>query len=136
MTRRTRLTRDVRVREGFAIVTFGWLMASMFGALPFMLSGATASYTDAFFETISGFTTTGATIFADVEALPRGVLFWRSLTHWLGGMGIILLSLAILPFLGVGGMQLYKAEAVSYTHLDVYKRQCLRRTARTTSVCG
>ena len=110
MTRRTRLTRDVRVREGFAIVTFGWLMASMFGALPFMLSGATASYTDAFFETISGFTTTGATIFTDIEALPRGVLFWRSLTHWLGGMGIILLSLAILPFLGVGGMQLYKAE--------------------------
>lgn len=110
MARGTRLTRDVRVREGFAIVTFGWVLASLFGALPFMLSGATTSYTDAFFETISGFTTTGATIFADVEALPRGVLFWRSFTHWLGGMGIILLSLAILPFLGVGGMQLYKAE--------------------------
>lgn len=110
LVRLTRIERDVRVREGFAIVTFGWLLASAFGALPFVISGAVPSYTDAFFETISGFTTTGATILTDIEALPRGVLFWRSFTHWLGGMGIILLSLAILPFLGVGGMQLFKAE--------------------------
>ncbi|MCB0049912.1 MAG: TrkH family potassium uptake protein, partial [Caldilinea sp.] len=95
---------------GFAIVTFGWLLASAFGALPFVFSGAVPSYTDAFFETISGFTTTGATILTDIEAVPSGILFWRSFTHWLGGMGIILLSLAILPFLGVGGMQLFKAE--------------------------
>jgi trk system potassium uptake protein TrkH len=108
--RLTGIERDVRVREGFAIVTFGWLLASAFGALPFVISGAVPSYTDAFFETMSGFTTTGATILTDIEALPRGVLFWRSFTHWLGGMGIILLSLAILPFLGVGGMQLFKAE--------------------------
>ncbi|MEJ5247741.1 TrkH family potassium uptake protein [Caldilinea sp.] len=106
----TDIERDVRVREGFAIVTFGWLLAAAFGALPFVLSGAIPSYTDAFFETMSGFTTTGASILTDIEALPRGALFWRSFTHWLGGMGIILLSLAILPFLGVGGMQLFKAE--------------------------
>jgi trk system potassium uptake protein TrkH len=110
VTRLTRIERDVRVREGFAIVTFGWLLAAAFGALPFVISGAIPSYTDAFFETMSGFTTTGASILTDIEALPRGLLFWRSFTHWLGGMGIILLSLAILPFLGVGGMQLFKAE--------------------------
>ena len=110
VTRLTRIEREVRVREGFAIVTFGWVLAAAFGALPFVISGAIPSYTDAFFETMSGFTTTGATILTDIEAMPRGLLFWRSFTHWLGGMGIILLSLAILPFLGVGGMQLFKAE--------------------------
>jgi trk system potassium uptake protein TrkH len=110
IVRLTHLQQDVRVREGFAIVTFGWLLAATFGALPFVLSGALPSYTDAFFETMSGFTTTGASILTDVEALPRGLLFWRSFTHWIGGMGIILLSLAILPSLGVGGMQLFKAE--------------------------
>jgi trk system potassium uptake protein TrkH len=106
----TRLERDVRSREGFAIVTLGWILFSIFGALPFMLSGYIPSFTDAFFETMSGFTTTGATILVDIEKLPHGLLFWRSFTHWIGGMGIIVLSLAILPFLGVGGMQLFKAE--------------------------
>lgn len=108
--RMTDLNRSLRAREGFAIVTFGWLGFSFFGALPYIFHGAIPSFTDAFFETISGFTTTGATILTDIEALPHGLLFWRSLTHWLGGMGIIVLSLAILPFLGVGGMQLFKAE--------------------------
>lgn len=106
----TRRTRDVRAREGFAIVTLGWTFFSLFGCLPFLISGEISSLTDAFFETMSGFTTTGATILNDIENLPHGLLFWRSLTHWLGGMGIIVLSLAILPFLGVGGMQLFKAE--------------------------
>ena len=92
------------------MVTFGWLFFSLFGSLPFLLSGAIPSFTDAFFETMSGFSTTGATILTDIEVLPMGILFWRSLTHWIGGMGIIVLSLAILPFLGVGGMQLFKAE--------------------------
>jgi trk system potassium uptake protein TrkH len=101
---------DMRPKEGFAIVTFGWFFFSLFGALPFVLHGAIPSITDAFFETMSGFTTTGATILEDINVLPHGLLFWRSLTHWIGGMGIILLSLAILPFLGVGGMQLFKAE--------------------------
>ena len=92
------------------VVGFSWVIASAVGALPYRLSGVTASYADAFFETMSGFTTTGATILTDIEALPRGLLLWRSLTHWIGGMGIIVLSLAVLPFLGVGGMELYKAE--------------------------
>ncbi len=106
----TDLDRTLRIRDGFAIVTFGWLGFSLFGSLPYLLSGTIPSFTDAFFETISGFTTTGATILSEIESLPHGILLWRSLTHWLGGMGIIVLSLAILPFLGVGGMQLFKAE--------------------------
>ena len=97
-------------REGMAIVTLGWLSAGLFGALPFYLAGTFAGFTDCFFEAMSGFTTTGASVMTDIEIVPRGLLLWRSLTHWLGGMGIIVLSLAILPFLGVGGMQLYKAE--------------------------
>ncbi|MFP4527426.1 MAG: TrkH family potassium uptake protein [Candidatus Kapaibacterium sp.] len=101
---------DIRPKEGFAVVALGWIFLSLFGSLPYLISGSIPSPTDAFFETMSGFTTTGATILTDIEALPHGILFWRSLTHWLGGMGIILLSLAILPFLGVGGMQLFKAE--------------------------
>jgi trk system potassium uptake protein len=95
-------------REGMAIVTLGWLCAGLFGALPFLAHFPGAI--DAVFESFSGFTTTGASILTDIESLPRSILLWRSLTHWLGGMGIIVLSLAILPFLGVGGMQLYKAE--------------------------
>ncbi|HPN35665.1 MAG TPA: TrkH family potassium uptake protein [bacterium] len=106
----TRNQSELKLREGFAIVVFGWTALAFFGALPFVMSGAIPSYTDAFFETMSGFSTTGATILRDIEALPHGLLFWRSMTHWLGGMGIVVLSLAILPLLGVGGMQLYKAE--------------------------
>jgi trk system potassium uptake protein TrkH len=100
-------------RDGALIVTFGWIMAGLFGTLPYLLSGSIANFTDAFFESISGFTTTGASILNDIEVLPEGILFWRSLTQWLGGMGIIVLSIAILPFLGIGGMQLYKAEVPS-----------------------
>jgi trk system potassium uptake protein TrkH len=100
-------------REGMAVVTIGWASAGFFGALPFLFSGSIASITDAYFESISGFTTTGASILRDIEVLPKGLLFWRSLTQWMGGMGIIVLSIAILPFLGVGGMQLYKAEIPS-----------------------
>jgi trk system potassium uptake protein TrkH len=96
-----------------AIVTLGWMAAGLVGALPFYLSGTFASFADSLFESISGFTTTGSSIVTDIEALPKGLLFWRSLIQWLGGMGIIVLSLAILPFLGVGGMQLYKAEVPS-----------------------
>jgi len=97
-------------REGMAITTLGWFAVGVFGALPFFCSGILSSPVDAIFESVSGFTTTGASVIRDVEIIPKGLLFWRSLTHWLGGMGIILLGLAILPFLGVGGMQLYKAE--------------------------
>jgi trk system potassium uptake protein TrkH len=101
---------DIRPKEGFAVVALGWVALSAFGCLPYLISGSIAEPVDAFFETMSGFTTTGATILTDIESLPHGILFWRSLTHWIGGMGIILLSLAVLPFLGVGGMQLFKAE--------------------------
>lgn len=100
-------------RDGVVIVSTGWLMAGLFGALPYILSGAIPGFTDACFEAVSGFTTTGATILGDIEALPSGILLWRSQTQWLGGMGIIVLSIAILPYLGVGGMQLYKAEIPS-----------------------
>jgi trk system potassium uptake protein len=97
-------------REGYIIVSFSWVIISFFGALPYVISGVIPNYTDAFFETISGFTTTGATVLADIESVPHGILFWRSMTHLIGGMGIIVLSLAVLPFLGVGGSQMFSAE--------------------------
>jgi trk system potassium uptake protein TrkH len=100
---------DLSIRESFLIVSLAWLAASAFGALPFWIAGV-ASPVDAFFESISGFTTTGASIFPDPGSLPRGLLFWRDFNQWLGGMGIIVLAVAVLPFLGVGGMQLFRAE--------------------------
>lgn len=119
---------DLRLREGFALVTTVWLAFAFFGALPFYLSGYFPSFTDAFFETMSGFTTTGASILTDIEKLPHALLFWRSFTHWIGGMGIILLSLAILPLLGVGGMQLYRAEVPGPEHDKLRPR--LKDTAK------
>jgi trk system potassium uptake protein TrkH len=107
----TRGETDLGVRDGFGVVTFGWLAMALFGSLPFLMSGSIPNPVDALFETMSGFTTTGASILSDPEVLPRSALLWRSLIQWLGGMGIIVLSLAILPMLGVGGMQLYRAEA-------------------------
>lgn len=107
----SRIKEDIRIKEGFAIVSLGWLIFTLIGSLPYMFSGVTESFTDAFFETMSGFTTTGATILTDIESVPHGILFWRSLTHWLGGMGLIVLTIAILPILGVGGMQMFKAES-------------------------
>ena len=101
---------DIGVKDGFLVVSLTWIFVSLIGALPFYLGGTVPTFADAFFESASGFTTTGASVLSDIEAVPRGILFWRSLTHWLGGMGIIVLSLAILPFLGVGGMELFKAE--------------------------
>ena len=101
---------DLSRRQAFLIVTFGWLSASIFGAIPFYLSGLFTHPIDAFFETVSGFTTTGASVLTALDVFPKGLLFWRAMIQWLGGMGIILLSIAILPFLGVGGMQLYRAE--------------------------
>lgn len=109
-------------REGYIIVAFTWIIISIFGALPYMLAGATHTYTNAFFETMSGFTTTGATIFTDIEALPKGLLFWRSMTHWIGGMGIIVLTLAVLPILGIGGMQLFVAEVPGVTPDKLHPR--------------
>lgn len=99
------------LKDGFLFVVGGWGSAALLGALPFYLSGTIPSFCDAYFETISGFTTTGASILTEIQSLPRAILYWRSLTHWLGGMGIVVLTVAILPLLGVGGLQLVKAEA-------------------------
>lgn len=101
---------ELKHRDGFAVVTISWLVMSFFGALPYMLTDISLSFTDAWFEAMAGFTTTGASVLSDLEELPKGLLIWRSLTQWMGGMGIIVFSLAILPMLGAGGMQLFKAE--------------------------
>ncbi|MDA3941934.1 MAG: TrkH family potassium uptake protein [Bacteroidetes bacterium] len=109
-------------REGYIIVSFTWILISLFGSLPYYISGTIPSFTDAFFETISGFTTTGATILTDIESMPRDLLYWRSLTHWLGGMGIIVFTVAILPILGIGGMQLFMAEMPGVTYDKLHPR--------------
>lgn len=105
--------KSMYARDGFAIVALGWILLSFFGALPFVLSGAIPNFIDAFFEASSGFTTTGASILTQVEGLPKGILFWRSFTHWVGGMGVIVLTLAILPSAGAGAgaVQMMKAES-------------------------
>jgi trk system potassium uptake protein TrkH len=118
----------VRHKEGFLIVGLGWILASLFGALPFYLSGSISSYADAFFEAVSGFTTTGATILTDVEAIPKGLLFWRSFTHWLGGMGILVFAMALLPALGAGSFLIFKAETTGPTTDKLTPR--IRETAK------
>ena len=97
-------------KDGFAVVSLGWLLLPLFGCIPFLLADTFSNPIDAYFECMSGYTTTGATVIDDIEVQPLSILFWRSLIQWLGGMGIIVLSIAILPLLGVGGMQLFKAE--------------------------
>ena len=101
----------INAKEGLAIVALGWVLMSLLGALPLFLSGSVPTYIDAIFETVSGFTTTGSTVIANVEVLPKGILFWRSFTHWIGGMGILVFTLALLPALGIGGFQIFKAES-------------------------
>lgn len=103
--------KEIQKKEGYIVVTFGWIFMALVGTLPYVFTGAIPSFTNAFFETMSGYTTTGASILNDIEIIPKGVLFWRSITHWIGGMGIIVLAIAILPLLGIGGMQLFAAEA-------------------------
>ncbi len=102
---------SVNPREGLAIVGLGWVAVVLAGSLPFILTETTPNAAAALFESVSGFTTTGATVFAEIEVLPRSILFWRSLSHWIGGMGIIVLGVAILPLIGMGGAQLFRAEA-------------------------
>ncbi len=97
-------------RDGFGVATFGWLAASVFGALPYIIAGTTSHPISAVFETMSGFTTTGASVLTDLESLPRGILFWRAMTHFFGGMGVLVLCVAILPFLKIDGVQIYRAE--------------------------
>jgi len=126
-TRKSEIT-ELGKREGYLIVSLGWVVMSLSGAIPFVIYGAIPNYTDAFFETMSGFTTTGASILTDIEKLPYGLLFWRSFTHWLGGMGIIVLSLAILPLLGIGGMQLFAAEVPGVIKDKIHPR--VKETAK------
>lgn len=102
---------NIHKKEGYLIVTLGWLTLTITGMLPYLFTGSIPNLTNAFFETISGYSTTGSSILTDVESMPKGILFWRSATHWIGGMGIIVLTIAILPLLGIGGMQLFTAEA-------------------------
>ena len=103
--------KQLNKREGYLVVVLGWLAMIFTGTLPYLLTGTIDGFSNIIFETTSGFTTTGATILNDVEAMPEGILFWRSITHWLGGMGIIVFAIAILPLLGIGGMQLFSAES-------------------------
>lgn len=109
--RRKTAHQELSKRDGYLVVTFGWLSMAIFGMLPFLISGTIPNVTDAFFETMSGLTTTGASILNDIEAMPKGLLFWRSMTQWIGGMGIIVLTVALVSIIGVGGMQLFVAEA-------------------------
>ena len=102
---------QIQKREGYLIVTLGWVLMTVTGMTPFLLTDSIEDLPSVFFETMSGYTTTGSTILKDIESLPAGILFWRSMTHWIGGMGIIVLAIAILPLLGIGGMQLFTAEA-------------------------
>jgi trk system potassium uptake protein len=124
----TPVPEDLNFREGFVIVTFGWLSVAAFGMLPYLISGAIPAPAQAFFESMSGFTTTGSTVLPDIEAVQPGILLWRSTTQWLGGMGVIVLAIAILPYLGVGGMQLFRAEVPGPTPDRLSPR--IRETAR------
>ncbi|HCX63960.1 MAG TPA: potassium transporter KefA, partial [Eubacteriaceae bacterium] len=121
--------RTIKAKEGLGIVTFGWIIVSVFGALPLFLSGSVPTYIDALFETISGFTTTGASLIENVEILPKSILFWRSFTHWIGGMGILVFTIALIPALGIGGLHIYKAESPGPVAGKIVPR--IKDTART-----
>lgn len=114
--------RRVGEREGYLIVGMVWIVFTVFGMLPFYYGGSCATITDAFFEAMSGFSTFGGTVFSDVESLSHGILFWRSLSQWMGGMGIIVLSVAVLPMFGLGGMQLYQAEVTGVSYEKIGPR--------------
>ncbi|WP_321296015.1 potassium transporter TrkG [Marinifilum fragile] len=119
---------EIHKREAFLVVSLVWVFFSIFGALPYWIGSYVPSYTNAFFETISGFTTTGASVISDIESLPHGILFWRSLTHLLGGMGILVLTVAILPIFGFGGMAMFNAEAAGVTVDKLHPR--IKETAK------
>lgn len=119
---------QLRKRDGYLIVSAGWLLMVSFGALPYLLSGVLPSVPDALFETVSGMTTTGASVLTDIEAVGEGILYWRSLTQWIGGMGIIVLTVAIFPLLGIGGFELFAAEAPGPTSDKLTPR--IRDTAK------
>jgi len=109
-------------RDGYVLVSFAWVAFSLFGMLPFYISGYVPDITNAFFETMSGFTSTGATVLDNIESLPHGLLFWRGMTQWIGGLGIIMFTIAVLPIFGVSGLQVFAAEASGPTHDKVHPR--------------
>jgi len=113
---------NIRKREGYLIVALSWVFMAGFGMLPYVLSREISGFSDALFETMSGLTTTGASILTDIEAMPKGLLFWRSMTQWIGGLGIIVLTVAIFPLLGIGGIELFVAESPGPTSDKVHPR--------------
>ncbi len=119
---------EIKKRDGYLIVTMSWISMAIFATLPYLISGAIPSLSNAFFEAMSGLSTTGASILDNIEELPKGILFWRSMTQWLGGMGIIVLTIAILPMLGIGGMELFVAEAPGPTKDKIHPR--IKETAK------
>ncbi|MDR0988365.1 MAG: TrkH family potassium uptake protein [Prevotellaceae bacterium] len=114
--------RQLTRRDGYILVSLAWIVVSVFGMLPYLITGYIPDVTNAFFETISGFTSTGSSILDDIESLPHGLLFWRSMTNWIGGLGIIMFTIAILPIFGVSGLQMFAAEASGPTHDKVHPR--------------
>ena len=114
--------RQLTRRDGYVLVSFVWVAFSLFGMLPFYIGGYIPDIANAFFETMSGFSSTGATILDDIESLPHGILFWRSMTQWIGGLGIIMFTIAVLPIFGVSGLQVFAAEASGPTHDKVHPR--------------
>lgn len=114
--------RNVSHKDGYIVVTLCWIIFSLFGSLPYMLSGYIPSFTDAFFETMSGFSTTGATILQDIEALPKSLLFWRMMTHWVGGLGIMFFTVAVFPIFGLGDIHLFAAESIGPMRAKLHPR--------------
>ena len=114
-THKSKERQNIKKRDGYIIVTLSWFIMGLSGAIPYMITGSIPNFTDAFFESISGFTTTGASVINNIEEIPHSIVFWRSLTQWIGGLGFIVLVVSILPFLGIGGTQLFLAEAPGIT---------------------
>ncbi|MBQ2289970.1 MAG: TrkH family potassium uptake protein, partial [Bacteroidaceae bacterium] len=114
--------RNISRKDGYIVVTLCWIIFSLFGSLPYMLTGYIPSFTDAFYETMSGFSTTGATILQDIEALPKSLLFWRMMTHWVGGLGIVFFTVAIFPIFGLSDIHLFAAESVGPMRSKLHPR--------------
>lgn len=114
--------RNISLKDGYIVVTLCWIIFSLFGTLPYLLSGYIPDFTDAFFETMSGFSTTGATILTDIESLPRSLLFWRMMTHWVGGLGIVFFTVAVFPIFGLGDIHLFAAESIGPMRAKLHPR--------------
>ena len=114
--------RNISRKDGYIVVTLCWVVFSLFGTLPYMLTGSITAFTDAFYETMSGFTTTGATILQDIEALPKSILFWRMMTHWVGGLGIVFFTVAVFPMFGLNDINLFSAESVGPIRSKLHPR--------------